>query len=123
MLVKPADNIPTSNATSTEWIVWYKALDYYFNRQETNYLFLAAWQKRGNSDANDSKLRAFAKSKGIDIDSDLSDFEFLTNPFGLVDWFRTSANWAFVAIGIGVFLAFLIAYRLSKNVKLDIPIV
>lgn len=123
MLVNPANDIPTTNSTSNDWINWYDSLDYYFTKQESNYWFLKAWNKRGSSDANDSKLRSFLKSKGIQLDADLSDFEFLSNPFGITDWFKNQANMLFIGLGVVFIAAFLIAWRLSKNVQLQVPMI
>lgn len=123
MLIDPSKNIPTSTATSSEWINWYKAMNAYFTQQECNYLFLKAWKVRSSDSANDDKLRAFLKSKGVEIDADFTDFEWVKNPGGIFDWFKTAANTAFWIGGLILVAVFLVAYRISKNTKLNIPVI
>ncbi len=94
MLIDPSSNIPSKQSDSN-----------------------------GSDSANDDKLRSFLKGKGVDLNADLLDFEFLTNPFGIKDWIKKTSNLVMVWTGIVLFLIFLVAYRLSKNVKLDIPVV
>lgn len=123
-ILQPQDNLPTEDFTDQQWINWHKSLRLVgLSKDEAAALFLKAWKQRGSSSANNDELRTYLKGQGIDISADFSDFTWLTNPFGFSDWIKNTVHVYFIVACVVVFLVFLIAYRLSKNTKLDIPIV
>lgn len=124
-LVDPTKSIPTTNSDSKDWIVWYMSLRETFTKEESNYLFLKAWKQRGNSDANDSNLRDYLQKKGgISLEADFTDFAWVTNPIeGVSGWIKQAGNTVLIAAGVILLLVFVLAYELSKNTKLNVPII
>lgn len=123
MLLTPENSIPTGKATSQDWITWYKALKAYYSKKEARFLFLRAWEKRGNSSANDDALRNFLKKEGIDLEADFSDLEWATNPFGIKDFFTDVANVGLIVAAIILVMVFVLAYNLSKRTNLTVPVI
>ena len=69
MKLDPSQTIPTASSKSENWIQWHKDLKKIFGKKKANSLWLYAWAKRGgiNSSANDSVLREYMDSQGVDI--------------------------------------------------------
>ena len=69
MKLDPSQTIPTATSKSENWIQWHKDLKKIFGKKKANSLWLYAWAKRGgiNSSANDSVLREYMDSQGVDI--------------------------------------------------------
>lgn len=69
MKLDPSQTIPTASSNSENWIQWHKDLKKIFGKKKANSLWLYAWAKRGgiNSSANNSVLREYMDSQGVDI--------------------------------------------------------
>lgn len=69
MAIDTVQNIPTFTSTDSEWIAWHEALVKQFGKKQANITFLQAFNKRANTEtANTSTLRAYAQSKGMNIE-------------------------------------------------------
>jgi hypothetical protein len=62
-----ATTIPSYNAKSEDWIVWYDSLKSNFGKKIANQLWLKGWGIRGNNTANDRTLREYMRKNGINI--------------------------------------------------------
>lgn len=69
MKLDPSQTIPTASSKSENWIQWHQDLKKIFGKKKANSLWLYAWAKRGgiNSSANNSVLREYMDSQGVDI--------------------------------------------------------
>lgn len=73
-------NIPNLDSNSQNWIDWHKYLLKSFGRKDANEIFMQHWQNIGqNSDANDSSLRAYMSSQGVNISGEYGVFSWATD--------------------------------------------
>lgn len=67
------NDMPTRSSSAEQWQLWHKAILTEFGRDRANNLWLEAWEKRGNNQANDEELRAYLQKNGISLDKDWQD--------------------------------------------------
>ena len=67
------NDIPSRYSTSEQWKLWHEALKKEFGRDRANNLWLEAWSKRGDNDANDEELRTYLAKQGVSLEKDWAD--------------------------------------------------
>ena len=73
MKVDVIQDIPSQESQSEQWKLWHEALRKRFGRDRANNLWLEAWQRRGDDEANDEDLRTYLLKQGIRLDKDWKD--------------------------------------------------
>lgn len=73
MKVDVINDIPSRDSASEQWKLWHEALRKRFGRSRANNLWLEAWQRRGDDEANDEELRGYLLKQGISLDKDWKD--------------------------------------------------
>jgi hypothetical protein len=67
--------VPHLQSNSQEWINWHLWLKKQFGKKEANEVFMLHWGRIGQkSRANDSTLRAYMSSQGVDISGNYGIF-------------------------------------------------
>lgn len=117
-MIDPTLNIPKKASSSTAWIQWHKDLTSVFGKKKANSLFVLAWEKRGNNDANDSELRRYLDDQGIEIKSNIlaTATDKALDAFDFVGDFFTMGKYA--SIGLTVILVGgigLLVYNIAKS--------
>lgn len=67
--IDPSLSIPNQKSSADVWIQWHKDLKIRYGKKAANSLWLSAWEKRKNSNANTTTLREYLKAHGIELES------------------------------------------------------
>lgn len=108
MRTDSSQDIPGRNSSAAEWIQWHRNLLSDFSKDKANTYFLEAWNLRAgkSSNANTDTLRAYLKTKGIEIDKTLLA-SYVDTAEGVFDKVRGIFNFsrtASIIVGVGILI-------------------
>lgn len=121
--INPVNNIPDTQSTGDQWMLWHKALRKNYGVATANFLFLEAWKARGCSgitcSASTQELREYLSDQGITISSGI--FEYYVDKMDEMEDFFTSALnvGLYAGIAIVVFILLIVGYIIYKILNND----